>query len=118
MFQKNLLDEAEAIVEEFNLRDEVHNPVEFVFANIHGETQVKLKNKFRGNNFVTFRSVSQLISTLNQVQSVKHSEEKFDEFASWADQPQLSEPVPQLQQRQTSQDQGNVSEDDMGFDVM
>ena len=117
-YQKNLLDEAETIVEEFNLRDEVRNPVEFVFANIHGETQVKLKNKFRGSNFVTFRSVTQLISSLNQVQSVKRTDEKFHEFASWADQPQLSEPQTQLQQRQTSQEQGNESEDDMGFEAM
>lgn len=102
--QKNLLEEAEALVEDFNLREEIKNPAEFVFANIHGETQVKLKHKFRGNEFFTFRSIGQLISTLNQAQSVKQTEEKYHEFASWADQ---TESNPQIDE--------NDSEDDMGF---
>ena len=86
MNQKNLLKDAEKIVEDYNLGEELQNPVEFVLANVHGETQVKLKNKFRGSEFVTFRSVNELMWTLNQVQSIKQTDEKYDEFASWADQ--------------------------------
>ena len=82
--QENLLKEAKSTVEEYNLCDENRNPVDFVFANIHGETQVKFKNKFRGSEFVTFRSIEQLMSVITQAQSVKETDDQFQE--SWKDQ--------------------------------
>merc|ERR1712240_56260 len=54
--QKKLLCEAEALIEEFKFREEAVNPPDFVFANIHGEIQVKLKHKYRHGDFVTFHT--------------------------------------------------------------
>ena len=85
--QKKLLKEAETLVEEYKLNDENRNPVAFVFANIHGEVQVKLKKKFRGNDLITFRSIKDLIQIVAQAQAIKVTEEKFHEIYSWADQP-------------------------------
>ena len=98
--QQNLLREAQTLVDDFQFREEIKNPVDFVFANIHGETQVKFKNKFRGNLFATFRSLKDLICILNQAQAVKETDQKFYEFSSWADDGHLSD---------------SGSEDDMGF---
>ena len=99
--QQKLLKEAQSLVEEYNLRDEIKNPVEFVFANIHGETQVRFKNKFRGNEFATFRNIQDLTLVLQQAQSIKESDTKFHDFSSWADQEVV------LSDSET--------EDDMGF---
>ena len=93
--------EAQTLVDEFTLRDEIKNPVDFVFANIHGETQVKFQNKFRGSLFASFRSIKDLIVILNQAQAVKETDKKFYEFSSWADDGHLSN--------------SDKEDDDMGF---
>ena len=99
--QQNLLKEAQDLVDDYKLREGIKNPVDFVFANIHGETQVKFKNKFRGSLFATFRNIKDLIYILNQAQAVKETDRKFAEFSGWADDDHLSD---------------SGSEDDMGFD--
>ena len=104
--QRILLKEAEALVEDFKLNDETRNPVAFVFANIHGETQVKLKNKFRGNDLITFRSTKELVQIVAQAQAVKNTEELFHETYSWADK------------TDTHPEEDEDIVDDMGFDSL
>ena len=108
--QKNLLRDAQSFIEQPDIMDNDVNPVEFVFANLHGEIQMKLKHKFRGSLFVTFNSVQDLARKLQKVQTVKDAAATFDEISSWADanleSPQVKPKFPP---------QPNV-DDDMGFE--
>ena len=56
--QRKLLREAEALIDEYRFRDEIINPPDFVFANIHGEIQVKLKHKYRHGDLVSFYTIN------------------------------------------------------------
>ena len=106
--QLNLLRDAKAVVDDLSLGEEAVNPVEFVFANIHGVIQAKLKKKFRGSPFITFNSVSELIRKTQEAQVVKVAETEFEKIqSSWAD----SSP-----RKPSSVHQSRPSdEDDMGF---
>ena len=77
--QKNLLRDAQSWVEEYCLDSEMVNPVQFVFANIHGEIQAKMQKKYGGSPFITFNSVD-LASQLKDAQVVKETDRVFDEF--------------------------------------
>ena len=70
--QKKLLHEAEALIEGYSFQEELVNPPEYVFANIHGEIQVKLKHKHRDG--VTFHTIQQLTSILYQAQLLKETD--------------------------------------------
>lgn len=76
--QKRLLREAEALIEDYSLREEMVNPPEYVFANIHGEIQVKLKDKYRHGDRVTFHTIQQLTTILYQAQTVKETDLAYD----------------------------------------
>ena len=78
--QKNLLRDSQSWVEEYCLNSEMVNPVQFVFANIHGEIQAKMQKKYRGSPFITFNSVQDLASKLKDAQVVKETDRVFDEF--------------------------------------
>ena len=114
--QKNLLRDAETFVEKFGLKDEEVNPVEFVFANLHGEIQVKMKKKFRGSCFITFNSLKDLAQRLQDAQVVKDEEANFDEISTWADtdsnSPQVETPRSPPSSVPPRKDD---NDDDMGF---
>ena len=80
--QKNLLRDAQSLVEEYCLNDETVNPVEYVFANIHGEIQAKMKKKFRGSPFISFNSLKELTWRLQEAQAVKEANDVFHEASS------------------------------------
>ena len=105
--QLNLLRDAEAVVDDLSLGEEAVNPVEFVFANLHGVIQAKLKKKFRGSQFISFNSVSDLIRKTQAAQVIKDAETEFEKISSWADS-SPKKPSSGHQSRPTE-------EDDMGF---
>ena len=97
--QKTLLHEAQSVIEEFHLAHEHINPPEFVFANIHGELQVKFKSKSRFGLMVTFHSIKQLVHIIQEAQAVKQADEEYERISSWADN-------------------NDEDDDDMGFGLM
>ena len=80
--QKTLLRDAQAWVEKYSLNAEMVNPVQFVFANIHGEIQAKMQKKYRGNPFISFNSIQDLASKLMDAQVVVETDRVFDEFSA------------------------------------
>ena len=109
--QLNLLRDAKSVVEEFCLNEEstgeeMVNPVEFVFANIHGIIQAKMKKELRGSPFISFNSIPDLVRKVQEAQVVKDEDSSFDKISSWADR---SITKPASGQHQSSDD------DDMGF---
>ena len=75
--QSDLLKEAKAIVEEYKFNEDFVNPVEFVFANIHGDIQLKFQKKFRKSKFVTFRNKQELLDILIEAQSVEETDAEY-----------------------------------------
>ena len=102
--QKNLLHKANKLIEDYDMKEE-HNPPEFVFANIHGELQVKLKKKSRHGLFVTFHNIDQLVYIIKEAQAIKEADEEYERVSSWADDDGKVNPA-------------SDSEDDMGFSSM
>ena len=107
--QKNLLRDAQSLVEEFSLNEETVNPVEYVFANIHGEIQAKMKKNFRGSPFLFFNSVKELTCRLQEAQAVKETNDFFHEVSSRYD-------VHSGHSGRPNQLPESVDVDDMGFD--
>ena len=105
--QRKLLREAEALIEEYRFREEMINPPEFVFANIHGEIQVKLKKKYRHGDLVTFHTIKQLVSILYEAQKVKETDLAYENlYERFHENPQEVSLVAAAQ-----------DSDDMGFDL-
>ena len=111
--QSDLLRDAKAVVEQYNYSmDEVMvNPVEFVLANIHGDIQVKMKNKVRGSQFISFNSVQDLCLKLQQAQVVEQTDTAFDIISSRIDRADQMMKEDEQPVRPLSGD-----DDDMGFD--
>ena len=110
--QINLLRDAEAVVEEFNFKEEIMNPVDFVFANVHGQTQVKLREDFRGSPFLSFNTIPELIRKLQEAQVVKEAETAYEEVSSrWDDDISPSRRT----SAHASRHRDNYDNDDMGF---
>ena len=107
--QINLLRDAKSAVEDFSLDEELVNPVEFVFANIHGLIQAKLKRKFRGSPFVSFNSIPEFVRKVQEAQVLKDAESAFDEVSTWADKSSRRKSVRQSRPAASNDD------DDMGF---
>ena len=82
--QKNLLDSARSYLDELK-EVELRNPPEFVFANMHGDIQVKMNQKSPDGLFVSFNSVEQLSRIVNKANMRKESFKVFDVDRSWAD---------------------------------
>ena len=80
--QKKLLYDSQQLLERYQYGEEMVNPPEFVFANLHGDIQVKLKNKFRHSEMVTFNSIKQLTHILREAQGVKETDEEFDTIST------------------------------------
>ena len=111
--QSDLLRDAKAVVEQYNYSmDEVMvNPVEFVLANIHGDIQVKMKNKVRGSQFISFNSVQDLCLKLQQARVVEQTDTAFDIISSRIDRADQMMKEDEQPVRPLSGD-----DDDMGFD--
>ena len=69
------------------------NPPEFVFANVHGELQVKMTRRSKRGLFIPFNSVQNLVHIINNAQGegkFDHKGKNFDNVAEmvaddWAD---------------------------------
>ena len=72
------------MLEDYQLTDEHVNPPEFVFANVHGELQVKFKNKSRFGLMVTFHSINQLVHIIREAQT-DPADDEYERVSSWAD---------------------------------
>ena len=82
--QKTLLTDANAFLE---TEDSTlyENPPEFVFANVLGQIQVKMKKKCKHGLFVTIRSVAHLTQMILNVNMGEDELQVFDSDNSWAD---------------------------------
>ena len=111
--QNDLLREAIDTVEQYSLNDEIVNPVnpiEFVFANIHGDIQAKMKSKVRGSPFITFNSIQDLRRKFQDAQAIEQTDTAFDIISSRIDRAEQMRKEDEQQVRPQSGD-----EDDMGF---
>ena len=106
--QLDLLRDARDVLEDLSLGEDAVNPIEFVFANLHGVIQAKLKKKFRGSQFITINSVADFIRKAQAAQALKEAETEFDKISSWADESSDRKSRPVHQSRPSE-------EDDMGF---
>ena len=110
--QNDLLREAIDTVEQYSFNDEIVNPIEFVFANIHGDIQAKMKTKVRGSPFITFNSIQDLHRKFQDAQAIEQTDTAFDIIASRIDRAEQMRKEDEQQVRPQSGD-----EDDMGFDI-
>ena len=107
--QSDLLREAKDTVEQYSLNDEIVNPVEFVFANIHGDIQAKMKTDVRGSPFITFNSIQDLGRKLQEAQVIVQANSAFDKISSWQYISSWADT------RSKPKDPKSGDEDDMGF---
>ena len=112
IYHINLLRDAKSVVDEFSLNEEIVNPVDFVFANVHGQVQAKMRKKFRRSPFITFNTIPELISKLQEAQVIKDEDDAFDEVSTWADISPSNSKRTAHQSRRRDSDSDN---DDMGF---
>ena len=98
--QKSLLEDAREFMNTSKY-DETNctNPPEFVFANVHGDIQVKMKRETRQGLFVTVRSIQHLAQVIERAQDSKLSQKYHHEKEGWADDSHSTD----------------NSDDDMGF---
>ena len=82
--QNNLLRDAIAYLEMEDMAI-YENPPEFVFANVLGQIQVKMKKKCKDGLFITIRSVAHLTQVIQKANMDEDAFEMFDTDNSWAD---------------------------------
>ena len=111
-YHVNLLRDAQSVVDEFSLNEELVNPVDFVFANVHGQVQAKMRKKFKRSSFITFNTIPELVRKLQEAQVIKDEDDAFDEVSSWADITPSKSKRPAHQSRRRDSES---SDDDMGF---
>ena len=96
--QQTLLDEARDVLDEYHHGGFIgENPPDFVFANVHGVVQLKMKNKTKYGLFITIQNISHLTQILAKTSINKKTLDAFDGSKGFDDN------------RDTSDD------DDMGF---
>ena len=78
--------------------------MEFVFANVHGLMQAKMKKEFRGSPFISFNSIPDLVRKLQEAQMDNDDDSAFANTFAWADKSSTIKSRPQ-----------SSDEDDMGF---
>ena len=77
--QQNLLDESRDLLDEYLHGGYVgENSPEYVFANVHGVVQVKMKNPSRGGMFITIQNISHLSQILAKAAMNKKAFNAFD----------------------------------------
>ena len=64
---------------------DLHNPPEFVFANVHNDIQVKMKQKCKDGLFVSFNHIDHLTRVISRANMDEESFKVFDTDSSWAD---------------------------------
>ena len=70
---RTLLDEAKIELEtRYADADHLVNPPEFVFANLHGQLLVKMKNRMKFGNFLRFDSIDELHNKIGEQNDVPH----------------------------------------------
>ena len=79
--QKDLLFNAKDMIKDFDDHNTNNSP-EFVFADIHGNIQLKLKEKSKKGLFVPIRSLEQLSNLLQSMKSVPITDKLFEEDSS------------------------------------
>ena len=89
-FQKRLLQEAKETVDEISQHSNLINPPHFVLADVHGNLQVKFKEKTtkqrkRNGMFVPFNSIDQLTRIIAQEQTVDVTDDLYQFDQEWAD---------------------------------
>ena len=82
--QKELLDDARDYLASMD-NVFLDNPPEFVFANVHGDIQVKMKEKCKDGLFVTFNHIDHLTRIISRANMREDSYEFHDTQSSWAD---------------------------------
>ena len=96
--QQALLDESRDLLDEYHHGGYVgENPPDYVFANVHGVVQVKMKNKSKDGQFITIQNISHLCQVLAKSSMNKKSLEAYDGSKGFDDHSDSSD------------------EDDMGF---
>ena len=84
--QKTLLYNAQQYLEEFDFcPGDGDNPPEFVFANMHGQIQVKMKKPTKAGLFVTIKSVEHLAQVIVRAQEEDDLTKYHHEKEGWAD---------------------------------
>ena len=84
--QKTLLHNAQQYLEEFDFcPGDGDNPPEFVFANMHGVIQVKMKKPTKAGLFVTIKSVEHLAQVIVRAQEEDDITKYHHEKEGWAD---------------------------------
>ena len=87
--QNNLLHDAQEFLENFDFTDkDGDNPPEFVFANIHGLIQVKMKKPTKQGLFVTINSLDDLNQVITRAQFEQDRLQHHHESEGWADKPE------------------------------
>ena len=87
--QNNLLHDAQEYLENFGFTDDDgDNPPEFVFANIHGLIQVKMKKPTKQGLFVTIHSLDDLTQVITRAQFEQDRLQHHHESEGWADKPE------------------------------
>ena len=77
--QQTLLDESRDLLDEYHHGGFVgENPPDFVFANVHGVVQLKMKNKSKDGLFITIQNISHLSQVLAKASMNKKAFEAFD----------------------------------------
>ena len=82
--QKTLLNDARDYLDS-QKNSILPNAPEFVFANIHGQVQVKMSQKCKNGLFVTIKSLEHLTSVIANANMLEESFKVFDRDNSWAD---------------------------------
>ena len=84
--QKILLNEAQDYLENVPFDEaDGSNPPEFVFANIHGNVQVKMKKQTKEGLFINIKSVEHLSQVIARAQDSKERVRYHHEKEQWAD---------------------------------
>ena len=94
--QQALLDEARELLDDYFHGGYVgENPPDFVFANVHGEIQLKMKNRSKDGLFITIKDITHFSQILAKASMNRKTFEAFDGSKGFDDK--------------------EVSDDDMGF---
>ena len=95
--QQALLDEARELLDEYHHGGYVgENPPDFVFANVHGVIQLKMKNRTKDGLFITVKDISHFSQILAKASMNSKTFAAYDGSKGF-------------------DDENEVSEDDMGF---
>ena len=82
--QRDLLNQANQHLEKENDVD-LENPPEFVFADVHGNIQVKMKKRTEKGMFFTINSIAHLMEVIGNANMCGDAFDEYNKINSWAD---------------------------------